>query len=296
MVNINLKQLEAFVTVADCGSFTEAAEQLYVAQSTVSGHIRALEEELGTTLILRSGKRKLSLTESGRGVYVHACEILQHCKALSRESEYGDMLRIGASTIPGQYIAPGYIAAFCQQYPECRVSLQKGDSESVHNMVLGGEVQLGFVGSVMDRKELVYQQVGEDRLVLITPNTPYYRDRQKAGVPGCELLEEPMIFRESGSGTQRAVDEYLTRIGIGPEQVKKVAATDSSEVMLQLVSRGMGNAVVSSLSAQQWAREGAVLLFELGRGEVSRQIYMIHRRHGYPGTWARKFLEYMQSK
>ena len=65
MVNINLKQLEAFVTVADCGSFTEAAEQLYVAQSTVSGHIRALEEELGSTLILRSGKRKLSLTESG---------------------------------------------------------------------------------------------------------------------------------------------------------------------------------------------------------------------------------------
>jgi len=133
-------------------------------------------------------------------------------------------------------------------------------------------------------------------LVLITPNTPYYRDRQKAGVLGCELLEEPMIFRESGSGTQRAVDEYLTRIGIGPEQVKKVAATDSTEVMLQLVSRGMGNAIVSSLSAQQWAREGAVRLFELGRGEVSRQIYMIHRRHGYPGTWARKFLEYMQSK
>ena len=68
MQNLNLKQLEVFVAVVDTGSFTAAAEHLYLAQSTVSGHIAALEKEMGLSLLIRTGKRKLLLTEEGRRV------------------------------------------------------------------------------------------------------------------------------------------------------------------------------------------------------------------------------------
>ena len=79
MQNLNLKQLEVFAAVVEQGSFTAAAEQLYLAQSTVSGHITALEKELGVTLLLRTGKRKIALTEEGRKVY--ACPSLEEIRA-----------------------------------------------------------------------------------------------------------------------------------------------------------------------------------------------------------------------
>ena len=87
MQTLNLKQLEAFCAVVERGSFTAAAEALYLAQSTVSGHILALEKDIGVPLLVRSGKRRITLTEEGRRVYDHAHTILQSCNELSRELE-----------------------------------------------------------------------------------------------------------------------------------------------------------------------------------------------------------------
>lgn len=83
MQTLNLKQLEAFCAVVERGSFTAAAEALYLAQSTVSGHILALEKDIGVPLLVRSGKRRITLTEEGRRVYDHAHTILQSCAELS---------------------------------------------------------------------------------------------------------------------------------------------------------------------------------------------------------------------
>ena len=108
MQNLNLKQLEVFVTVVEQGSFTAAAEHLYLAQSTVSGHISALEKEMDLTLLLRTGKRKVKLTEEGRKVYAHARTILQNCADLNRELvEHASLdITLAASTVPMQYLLP----------------------------------------------------------------------------------------------------------------------------------------------------------------------------------------------
>ena len=76
MQTLNLKQLEAFCAVVERGSFTAAADALYLAQSTVSGHILALEKDIGVPLLVRSGNRRITLTEEGRRVYDHAHTIL----------------------------------------------------------------------------------------------------------------------------------------------------------------------------------------------------------------------------
>ena len=128
MLNINLKQLEVFVAVAECRSFTEAAESLYLAQSTVSSHIRGLEEALSVTLIQRSGKQKVTLTDSGRRIFPHAKEILRHCAALSQSGAEPDTLTVAASSIPGQYVLPRWMAAFSQKETHCRFQLKKGDT------------------------------------------------------------------------------------------------------------------------------------------------------------------------
>ena len=82
MLNINLKQLEAFVATAEYSSFTKAAEELFLTQSTVSSHISTLEKTLGIRLMQRSARQRVALTEEGERVYRDAKDILERCQAL----------------------------------------------------------------------------------------------------------------------------------------------------------------------------------------------------------------------
>ena len=102
MLDINLKQLEVFVTTAEYGSFTRAADVLYLSQSTVSSHIRSLEETLGVLLFDRAARRTVALTEAGKRIYPTAREIVDRCRALQSNlpEREGNLLTGGASTVP----------------------------------------------------------------------------------------------------------------------------------------------------------------------------------------------------
>ena len=186
MQTLNLKQLEAFCAVVERGSFTAAAEALYLAQSTVSGHILALEKDIGVPLLVRSGKRRITLTEEGRRVYDHAHTILQSCAELSRELEEQTSreVSLAASSIPMQYILPQLISEFHRENPDFRFLLRSGDSAAVHAAVLQGETHIGFVGAVLNTRELTYDCIATDPLVLVTPDTPRYRAMFDAGESG----------------------------------------------------------------------------------------------------------------
>lgn len=280
MLNLNLKQLEVFVAVVDNGSFTAASRNLYLAQSTVSGHMTALEKELGVPLVMRNGKRKVTLTDEGRKVYLHAGSILQSCCDLTQElkNHTSSDLSIAASSIPMQYILPGLLAGFSRKKPECRYVLKDGDSVAVHQMVLDGQVQLGFAGAVLNRKELVYEKVAEDRLVLVTPKTDRYQSLLWDNIPGNRLLTEPLIFREGTSGTQQAADRFLCENNIKTENIHVIARIESNEAILRAVSDGLGLSIMSELAASDMVEQGRVLSFPLTGKSTSRSLYMIYAK------------------
>lgn len=292
MQTLNLKQLEAFCAVVDYGSFTAAAENIYLAQSTVSGHVSALEKELGTTLFNRMGRRRVVLTEEGRRVYTHAHAILQSCADLTRELEENNTnhLKIMGSSIPVQYVLPRLVSDFCQSRPGCRVSLRSGDSEGVHKALLNGNVQVGFAGADMDMKNMHYERIAEDPLVLIAPYTERYAALRKEGVAGNDLLTEPLIFREGGSGTQLAGQRFLTEHGIRPENLNIVAQMDSSEALMRAVACGMGCAVVSGLAAS--SRKDVLSFPLLGSGNT-RKLFMLYLRNARQSTIAKAFVDYV---
>ena len=118
---MDFRQLESFVAIAKHGSFTRAAEELYLTQPTLTGHIQAIENELGTVLLNRCGK-SVTLTEAGRILYNHAVNILnmreQALFTLAKyEGKLEGELAIAASTVPQRYILPGLLAAFSQRIP-----------------------------------------------------------------------------------------------------------------------------------------------------------------------------------
>lgn len=274
-MNYNLKQLEAFVAVIECGSFTAAADKLYLAQSTVSGHVAAMEKDIGVPMLVRSGKRKIILTEEGRRVYAHAKVILQSCDQMSKELEERTSveLMLAASSIPLGYLLPELIVGFKEKMPLCRFTLRSGDSTQVYEQVLDGDAQIGFVGSVLNRKELHYDLLKEDKLVLLTPDNERYRALLESEICGNELFSEPLIFRESGSGTQQAVDEFFCENRINTDNINVIARIHNNDTVLRAVSQGLGTAIVSGLAAKTAQN---VLVFPLIGKRTTRYLYMIH--------------------
>ena len=294
-MNYNLKQLEAFAAVVECGSFTAAAEKLYLAQSTISGHVAALEKDIGVPMIVRSGKRKIILTEEGRRVYAHAKSILQSCDQLSRELEErtSQELMLAASTIPMSYLLPELLAEFSRQMPQCRFTLRGGDSTRVHEQVLNGGAQIGFVGAVLNRKELTYELLCEDRLVLLTPDNDKYRALLSTGAMGNALISEPLIFREMGSGTQQAADKFLCENRIRTEDIHVVARMDNNDTILRAVSHGLGVAIVSELAARMAQN---VLAFPLDGKSTVRCLYMILPKDRRLTKTAQAFREFILNR
>lgn len=292
MQTLNLKQLEAFVAVVESGSFTAAADRLFLAQSTISGHVAALEKDLGVALLLRTGRRQVALTEEGRRVYAHARTILQSCGELSRDLEEhkSQELSMAASSIPMQYILPRLLADFSGIMPQCRFSLRGGDSEAVQRIVLSGEVQLGFAGAVFSGRDLHQDLLAQDSLVLVAPDTEEYRDLRQAGTPGNLLLDRPLIVRENGSGTQQAADRFLAENGFRSEDLHIVAHIQSSEAMLRAVACGLGCALVSGLAA---ASNRHVISFPLLGKETERRLYMIRPRDRRLTRPAQAFIDFV---
>ena len=299
MSNISLKQLEVLIAVVECGNFTEAAEHLYLAQSTVSSHISALEEALHVMLFRRESKKCVTPTADGKRVYQYAKDVVGRCNALESalNAERQRELVLGASSAPSKSLLPEQIRRFSGSHPECCCVVKSGDSERIQQMVLDGDIQIGFVGSTDNRQALTYECVAEDRLVLITPNTPRFALLKEQGVLGRALLGEPMVFRDHGSGTQKMVDNYLsTEDGDAKRERGRYYVSDP-ELLQELVALGCGVSILSALSVQEQVAAGKLLTFELEEKPVSRNIYMVYRKKSDLSDLARGFAQQVrQSK
>ena len=298
MLNINLKQLEAFVTTAEYSSFTKAAEELFLTQSTVSSHISALEKTLDVRLIQRSARQRVTLTKEGEQVYRDAREILDRCQALQDLKKQNDQnqLVIGASSVPGQCLMPEIMGDYLEFCPDCHYVQLRGDSSRIHEFLAQRKANLGFVGIAANPKDYNYHPVAEDRLVLITANKDPYRTLHQQNTSGLDLLHMPMILREENSGTRQEMERCLRNMQIAPEQLNVVAQIDNPEAIRSSVSRGLGVSIMSVLAAREYLMSERLLSFELGDQGAFRKIYLCWRKDALLSPAEQKFLAFVQTR
>ncbi len=298
MKDFSLKQLRVLVAVVEYGSFTEAANRLFISQSTVSSHIQSLEECFNVMLFERGAKKHIELTADGRRVYRYAKEILGRCNAFEADmSDDADLeVNLGASTISSRCILPAYIAGYLEEHPGRCFYLKNGDSEQIQQMLLDNSIQIGFVGTSDHRRELIYELIAEDPLIVVTPNTERFAQLKKKGVYGRELLTEPLVLREQGSGTQRLVDNYLSSIEMDAGKMHAAARVSSPETAKELVALGVGVAVTSSLIVKDDIEAGNLLGFALSEQPLIRNIYMVRRKRGLLTEPAGEFFNYVHDR
>ena len=132
---------------------------------------------------------------------------------------------------------------------------------------------------------------------MITPNTPEFAALQQKGVLGRDLLQHhPLIFREHGSGTQKVIDNYISRLRLDAHQMRVMAYVSDPAVLQQLVARGSGVSILSLLAVRAQVQAGHVLQFELDTQPLERSIYMAWRKKSTPSELARAFAAIVRSQ
>ena len=274
---MELKQLECFAAVVKYGSFTAAAQHLYLSQPTVSAHVRTLEEELGRRLLIRTTK-SIEVTPKGREVYDCAVKMLALQGRIRRTcAPDGDrIIRLGASTIPAAYILPQLLPEFGRLHPEIYFTVSQTNSQGVADGLADGIFDLGLMGMPGDDR-LTCIPFCEDRVVLIAPVNERFLALQRAQDPLPALLREPMILREKGSGSLRTADRFLAALQIKEDDLHIAARVNDQEAVKNLVQSGLGVSILSERAARSAVREKRLLQFELPV-QSRRHLYLAHRR------------------
>ena len=296
---MDFKQLQSFVTVVQEESFTQAAGRLFVSQSTVSTHIHQLETELNTKLILRTTK-SLQITPKGRELYEYALNILElkerMIQACSIESRR--IIHLGASTIPSAYILPQLLADFGKSHQDIYFIIHQSDSQGIINGLKDGLFNLGFIGMSCEDSDFCCQPFCKDRMVVITPvNEHFLRYKQQKENVLPELLREPLILREKGSGSKKMADNFLAHSGISEDELQIIARVNDQETIKNLVAGGMGISIISEKAAHNFLQEKRLLAFELPQAFSERSLYLIYRKNYLLPSYVKEFLGFIsQSK
>lgn len=294
---MNLKQLEAFVRIAETGSFSKAAKCLYLTQPTVSAHIASLEKELGEVLFIRDTKG-VRLSEAGRELYAYAAQMLAIEKKIQEHFEYRkkgrSVLHIAASTIPSQYLLPEIMARFRETWPGEQLKVTETDSAGVVDELLSHRADIGFTGTVLDDHRCIYIPFYKDELVVITPGTEPFLSRRGTD-PEDWIRKEPVILREEGSGTRREAGRLLAGAGIALEELNVAASIQNQETIKRSVENGMGVSILSALAAEEEIRSGRLLAFPLGREGGRRNINLVFEKDFPLVPAADRFIEVMEN-
>ena len=293
---MELKQLVSYAAVVRLGSFSRAAEELYIAQPTISLHVRQLEEELQTKLLIRTTKN-IEVTEKGREVYECAVSILQLRDRITEKCSDGEkrIIRLGASTIPSAYILPEVLPAYAKRHPSTYFTIDQGDSRSVAEKLTEGVIDIGLIGMKPSSSELAAEPFYEDTVVIITPvREPFLSMKENGSATLQKLFEEPVILREEGSGSLKAADTFLANAGYSGKDLHVAARTNDPEAIKNLVARGLGISMISSKAAENYSRENRLLVFAFPEISGSRTLYIATRKHTVLGERAKDFLRYLR--
>lgn len=277
---MDLWQLHIFCKVVELKSFSKAGEAVHLSQPTVSSHIKDLEDHFACRLIDRLSKEAIPTT-AGRLLYQYAQRLI----ALKDETESAlaefqgkvkGNLHIGGSTIPGCHILPQIIGKFSQAFPEVIVTLTIESTEKIIKLVTEGTLEVGIVGALTADRQIQQDWVLEDQLRLIVPRS--HRWSRRKAVVLRELLSEPFILRESGSGTRQSLQENLLAEGVQLEAFRIVAKMGSTQAVCQAIKHGIGISIVSQLAVSEDIAAGALKALKIEGLNLERSFYLTRHK------------------
>ncbi|MHB8413837.1 MAG: LysR substrate-binding domain-containing protein [Acidiferrobacteraceae bacterium] len=293
MRHTTFRQLEVFEAIARLGSFTRAAEELFLTQPTVSMQIKKLSETVGLPLFEQVGK-KIFLTDVGRVLHKTSRDIFDHFQRF--EMAVADMkgLKQGslklAVVTTAHYFAPRLLGAFCHLYPGIEVSLEVSNRERMLERLADNQDDLYILGQPPEGIVVESRPFLENPLVALAPLTHVLARARH--IPLKRLAQEPFLLREPGSGTRIATERLFAQHRV---KMKVRMELGSNEAIKQAVAAGLGVSVLSRHTLPPDGNTGPLAVLDVEYFPIIRQWYVVHPRGKQLSVVARTFKDYLLS-
>lgn len=284
---MTIRHLKIFVAVCEEGGVTKAGKKLFMAQPTVSFAINELEKHYDTKLFDRISKR-MYLTEAGKKLLPYAQHItsmFDEMELEAQEWDSGSTLHIGASITIGSRLLPELIHNYKRECPPVEVTVQIDNSEKIEQAVLDNKIDIGLIEGFSHSDCLIDNTFREDELILIcAPNHPWAAQEY---IRLEQLLEEPFLMREKGSGGREIWESAFLVHGI---ELKPAWESISTQAIVQAVACGLGVAVLPKLLVENQLVQQSIISRPIEGISLSRNFHIIYHKNKYLTGSVKKFI------
>lgn len=293
---MDLRALEVFCKILELRSFSRAAEAVLLTQPTVSGHIKALETELGLPLFDRAGKT-VTPTRAGEILYGYARRVLalrEEAQQAINEHKGGltGHLALGGSNIPGAYILPPLVAAFKREHPEVTIALHIRGSQDIVRGLIDGSFEVGMVGARFEEGRVRYEPFAQDELVLAVPAAHPWAGRSTVRL--AELPGQPFIMRERGSGTRKVMEQALAGHALDPGKLRVVLEITGNEAVRQALKAGAGISIISRRAVEDDIRHKTVVALRIHGVRFVRDFFLVTHKSRSRSPLGQVFLSFLR--
>lgn len=288
---MTIRHLKIFLAVADCGTMSQAAKQLYITQPSVSQAIRELEERYQVLLFERLSK-KLYITEAGKTFYSYAKQVVFQFDQMEEHmlNNRKERLRIGATVTVGSRVLPEIVREFRMKNPQIDIYCYGGNTQTVEERLLSMELDVGIIEGKVQSSDLIAIPMIDDYLVLVCGMEHPFMDREKL-YPD-DLMGQEFVMRERGSGTRALFEQYLLKHGI---RIKVVFEESSPAAILQTVKINQCLAVLSVSLIEQELRRGTLKAFSQEEQEWNRKFSFVYHKDKFLTAGIRQLEEIVRA-
>lgn len=288
---MEITQLRALMTIAREGSFTAAAEKLFVTQSALSQQIKTLETELGLQLFERQGRR-ITITAPGELVLARAQQMLAqlqqlHSDLAAFQRVAQGRLRIGTSDTVCLYLLPPVVQAFRQAYPAVDIHLTNRPSREVAALLVEGALDFGIISLPVPEPQLESDYLcARAEVAVCAPGHPLAVQTQ---VSLAQLSEYPLLLLEKGTTSRALFDQLLAQAGYSP----RIMDLGSIEVLKRYGEINLGVAIVPAMAVTAEVQTGRLHALALPWLPV-RAVGIVRRRTSDVAPAEQAFLALLQ--
>jgi len=267
--------LKTFITLVEVNNFTKTSEILHISQPSVSLHIKNLEQELQTTLFIRSPK-SVQITPTGDILYNRAKQIMAITEQAKEEilayhHEIQGTLIIGASFTIGEYILPPIIASLQQQFPQLELQIIIGNTKEIIQYTKLLQVDIGLIEGQAHDHELIIKPFMQDELFIVSAsNHPLTKE---STITVEDLQQQNWVAREEGSGTRYYLDHLFRANGL---QVRSLLTVSSNQGVKESVIQGLGLSLLSASVIQRELKSGDIKILHLGEQHFMRTFSYLY--------------------
>lgn len=275
---MDLKQIEYFVHVAELGSFTRASIALGIAQPALSRQVRLLEVELHHNLLVRNG-RGATLTEAGRLLLEHGRGILHQVERAREDlgrlrGTPAGAVALGLPPSLARLLTVPISRAFRRQWPDARLAITEGLSLTMQEALRSGRLDVALLYGPPGSAELEGEHLGDEELFVVAPRPD---TRAGTGVDSAppiavaDLAQRPLVMPSRPNALRMRLERHLVDAGLTPTVAMEV---DGVPAILELVSEGMGLAVLPGHAVRSAAQPERFVLRRIGAG-LMEQVWMV---------------------